>query len=196
LHGQIADTLGQLLDAASAAYEERIAEATERFMDGMAAAGQRSLDGEAILPLRPSLGEIEQRLRRGALPPANEGVSIQGIQVFLQVYLGYQECPWTVLRRPWSDEVPPMPIVVREKGKFIHLGAVTGCSLPCRAGLTYHHGDRDFLVVRRGTGEYLRGAGLMVHLIRDHHFFEGAQSRYRLDPEQAARVLGLLGAGR
>jgi hypothetical protein len=35
---------------------------------------------------------------------------------------------------------------------------------------------------------------MMPHLIRDHRFFEGPRSPYRLDPEQLARVLGLSGA--
>lgn len=47
------------------------------------------------------------------------------------------------------------------------------------------------MVVNRGTGDYLAGPGLIVHLIRDHHFFEGPGSPYRVDPVKAAQVLGL-----
>ena len=190
-HDQIADALGRLLDAASAACEDRIAEATVQFEDAMRAAGQRGLEGEAFLPLGPALDEIEQRLQRGELPAPSDGATIGRHQVFLQVYLGYQHCPWTILHRPWSDEPPPLPIVVRRVGNFIHQTAKAGCSLTCRTGLDYRHGERDFLIVDRDTGRYLRGSGLLVHLIREHRFFEGAACRYRLDPEQAAQVLGL-----
>lgn len=33
--------------------------------------------------------------------------------------------------------------------------------------------------------------GLIVHLVRDHHFFEGKGTPYRLEPTTAARVLEL-----
>lgn len=190
-HHQIADALETMLDAASTAYEDRIVAATARFEDARSASGQRGVEGEAILPLEPLLDELEQRLQRGELPAPEEGAPLGRHQVFLQVHLGYQACPWTVLHRPWSDEPPPLPIVVRRAGHFLHRTAKTGCSLPCRAGLSYRHGERDFLIVHRDTGRYLRGSGLMVHLIRDHQFFEGETCRYRLDPERAAQVLGL-----
>ena len=67
-----------------------------------------------------------------------------------------------------------------------------GLTLVCRAGQTYRYSDVDFLVINRSTGGYLAGPGLIVQLIRDHHFFEGPGSPYRVDPMVAARVLGLL----
>ncbi len=53
-------------------------------------------------------------------------------------------------------------------------------------------GSFDFLLLNRNTGEYVTGPGLIVHLIREHRFFEGLESPYRLDPERAARVLELV----
>lgn len=50
----------------------------------------------------------------------------------------------------------------------------------------------DFFILNRRTREYLTGAGLVIHLIREHHFFEGAESPYRTDPAQAVRVLEIL----
>jgi len=49
----------------------------------------------------------------------------------------------------------------------------------------------DFLVLNRESGEYVTGPGLIVHLIREHQFFEGKESSYRTDPIQLARVLEL-----
>lgn len=50
----------------------------------------------------------------------------------------------------------------------------------------------EFLILNRETGESFTGPGLIVHLIREHHFFEGKESPYRVDPEKAVRVLELL----
>jgi hypothetical protein len=46
----------------------------------------------------------------------------------------------------------------------------------------------DFAVRRAGTDETLFFSGLLVHLVREHEFFEGSTG-YRLDPAQAVRVL-------
>ena len=32
-------------------------------------------------------------------------------------------------------------------------------------------------------------SGLMPHLIKDHYFFEGLESRYRVDPKQMSRII-------
>jgi hypothetical protein len=53
-------------------------------------------------------------------------------------------------------------------------------------------GDFDFLIVNRRTGLYFTGPGMIVHLIREHHFFEGSKSPYRVSPTKAALTLGLL----
>jgi hypothetical protein len=50
----------------------------------------------------------------------------------------------------------------------------------------------DFLVLNRQTSKYITGPGLVVHLIRKHHFFEGFESPYRVNPAEVIRVLGLL----
>ena len=52
-------------------------------------------------------------------------------------------------------------------------------------------GSIDFLILNRKTGESFTGPGLIVHLIREHHFFEGQASLYRVDPAKAVRVLEL-----
>ena len=49
----------------------------------------------------------------------------------------------------------------------------------------------DFLVLNRRTGSFLAGPGLIMHLIRAHHFFEGPESPYRVDPSAAAETLEL-----
>lgn len=56
--------------------------------------------------------------------------------------------------------------------------------------LTCGRGSTDYKVTNTGTGESIYFPGLMIHLVRDHHFFEG-DATYRLDPNQAVKVLDL-----
>jgi hypothetical protein len=50
----------------------------------------------------------------------------------------------------------------------------------------------DFLILNRRSGGYVTGPGLIVHLIRKHHFFEGLESPYRVDPAKVVQVLELV----
>lgn len=111
--------------------------------------------------------------------------------MLLQVYLGYQYCPFTLLRLPWSDDAPARRLLRRQAAGVAYVTEPIDRELPCRSELSYRHANLEFLIVRRDTRQSLRGSGLLAHLIRDHHFFEGEHSPFRLDPEQAARVLGL-----
>jgi hypothetical protein len=61
------------------------------------------------------------------------------------------------------------------------------CPWGCNA-----YSSSDFMIVNRQTGESVTAPELMPHLIRTHHFFGGRESPYRTDPEQLARVLGLV----
>jgi hypothetical protein len=49
----------------------------------------------------------------------------------------------------------------------------------------------DWQLENLGTGQRLEGPGLIVHLMHDHHFCEGPQSPYRVDPVALAGLLGL-----
>jgi len=189
---QVAYALDRLLDGALRASAERIERATAKFEEELRASGMRGVPGLAALPLGFSLDDIERRLRNGGRLPAHRGTIIDGHDVFLQVYLGYQYCPFTRLRLPWSDDEPKREVIRRRVEGVVHLTSPTDRRLPCRRELSYRYANLEFLIVRRDDRQALRGSGLLVHLIRDHGFFEGAESPFRLDPEQAARVLGLL----
>ena len=204
-HAEIAAALDRLLCRASTEDEPRIARAVLRFHERMIEAGLEAasqpelhagaewLDGARQLELAPSLDDLVRQLRRGELPPDSQGVVIDGMQVFFKVYLGYQACPWTMLRRPYCAAEPPWPMQTCSAGSVRVRAPVLGAALPCTGDVTFRHGDRDFLVIDRRTRTYLRGSGLLPHLIGAHHFFGGAHSPYRLDPERAARVLRLIG---
>lgn len=48
----------------------------------------------------------------------------------------------------------------------------------------------DFYIFDSNTKKILlQFGGLLIHLIREHQFFEGEGTEYRLDPEQAVKVL-------
>jgi hypothetical protein len=47
----------------------------------------------------------------------------------------------------------------------------------------------EFLILNRESGNYVVGPGLIVHLIQVHHFFEGLESPYRVDPAKVIQVL-------
>jgi hypothetical protein len=50
----------------------------------------------------------------------------------------------------------------------------------------------NFLLLNRETAKYITAPGLIVHLIDEHHFFEGKGSPYRVDPIRLAQVLGFI----
>lgn len=105
---------------------------------------------------------------------ADPAVTVGHFTVKLTVYKGHQMCPWA-----FFDPSSKPPVY-----KPCMVGGVPRYS--SRAS------DADFVITNKRTGEELKGPCLIVHLIRDHHFFEGKQSPYRVDPEKAARVLELI----
>jgi hypothetical protein len=61
----------------------------------------------------------------------------------------------------------------------------------CPWGCPSAKGDFDFMILNRKTGESFAAPALITHLIKSHHFFEGMESPYRLEPEAAVRTLEL-----
>jgi hypothetical protein len=77
-------------------------------------------------------------------------------------YFGWQECPWG----------PGLRDAKQGEG-------ITLCG----------HGSSDWFItdVRRGLS--MNGPSLITHLIREHGFFEGFESPYRVDPRALAELL-------
>lgn len=88
---------------------------------------------------------------------------------FTGAYRGAQTCPF-------SEKATQFGIVA---GNCSHNTA------------SQEYGSVDFKVTNSDTGEEVSGPGLILHLIRDHHFFEGNVA-YRVDPEKLCRVLGFI----
>lgn len=62
--------------------------------------------------------------------------------------------------------------------------------IPCPYGDGVHR--KGEVTLRSDDGTVLRFTPLSVHLIAEHGFFQGKGSRYRLEPEALARLLGLV----
>jgi tetratricopeptide (TPR) repeat protein len=188
---QIAHALDRLLAQAMATSRDRIARAQVALLRDMHRKGQQGFPGLARIPIGATLDALEAQLRAGREVPADRGVRVGEHQVFLDVYLDYQHCPFTIAHRPWSDEAPRRVMIQRREPDFAYVTEPIDLALPCRDHHTYRHANLEFLIVYTSTRQALRGAGLLAHLIGEHQFFEGPGSPFRLDPERAARVLCL-----
>jgi hypothetical protein len=89
------------------------------------------------------------------------GLVIDGLKVTWVSYMGWQGCPCCHFNN-LSDWCGPQETL----------------------------SDTDFTVTNVKTGQQIFFSELHIHLIRRHHFFEG-HTKYRLDPEQCAKVLEL-----
>ncbi len=77
-------------------------------------------------------------------------------------------------------------------GKYLVGGSVYRGGQECPwqdGGLFMPNSCMDLYVVNQQTGERLNFPGGIVHLIHVHHFYEGKESPYRVDPERAAKIL-------
>jgi hypothetical protein len=62
----------------------------------------------------------------------------------------------------------------------------------CPWGCEYDYlSSLTFLILNRPSGKFVTCSGLIVHLIRKHHFFEGIKTPFRVDPARVADVLEL-----
>jgi hypothetical protein len=59
----------------------------------------------------------------------------------------------------------------------------------CSAGSGVRYASLEWRIRNLRTNHVMSGPGLAVHLIRDHHFCEGVQSPYRVDPLELAHLL-------
>ena len=83
--------------------------------------------------------------------------------VQLKSYEGFQICPWS------TD---------------IH-------HTQCRAGGGVKYASLDWNIRNLESNREMSGPGLAVHLIREHHFFEGFDSPHRVDVRELAQLLNL-----
>lgn len=124
-----------------------------------------SVDGKTLSALGLSCAVLASRLDElvsAAEASAARQARVGVLECQVQVNQGFQICPWV------SD-----PRRAR-----------------CEAGLGVCHASVDWRIRNLETAQEMKGPGLVIHLIRDHGFFEGPMSPNRVDPLQLARLLG------
>jgi len=124
-------------------------------------------DDRIMSKLKVTYGELARRLEEliivGERSPGHNVRVKERFEVLVIVYKGFQICPWS----PYPDRAQ------------------------CLAGEGANHASVVWKVRNLRSGQAMRGPGLIVHLIRDHHFFEGLESPERVDPELLSRLLEL-----
>lgn len=100
-------------------------------------------------------GRLEELILAGERSPGHRVVVNGEFEVTVFIYKGFQICPWA--RDPDHSQ--------------------------CDAGEGATHASVEWRIRNLGNGLVMRGGGLAVHLIRDHHFFEGLESPHRIEPE-------------
>ncbi len=63
--------------------------------------------------------------------------------------------------------------------------------LPCPWGHKGLYPKTNIFFKNLKTGEEMIWTALQIHLIRDHGFYEGKGSHFRIEPDKAKRTLGL-----
>jgi hypothetical protein len=108
---------------------------------------------------------IEVLIAAAVASPTREATIDGRYHVRIQQYLGFQICPWS-----------PDPRHAQ-------------CSVGDERRTLYS--SLDWRLENLRTGQVVEGPGLIVHLMYDHHFCEGRQSPYRVDPITLAEALEL-----
>jgi hypothetical protein len=174
---------GQSSDAGFLDKEERLVDVIER-------------DMQVLSDLSVTPEQISDRL--GSIVQEAVRLSISGLGQAIQHSLSDRDRLAKHLRNWWKDGALEEELGLRVQGKYrvwwmAYLG-YQECPFEDASGSLCKdssYGHSDFVVRNMDTGCEIRLPGLAIHLIRDHHFFEGAVS-YRVDPAQAAAVLALL----
>lgn len=110
------------------------------------------------------LADALDRLVEAAEHARPRRVVVDGrFEVEMRAYLGFQMCPWS----PDPDH------------------------MQCEAGGGVQHGSVDWTIHNLATDQTMRGPGIIIHLMRAHHFFEGPGVPSRVDPQALARLLQL-----
>jgi hypothetical protein len=91
--------------------------------------------------------------------------------------------------KDYCDENDPRHIGTEIDGKYIVWSTGWMGSQECPWDNSRDCGSMDFQVQNKKTGEEISFPGLMMHLIKEHNFYEGKGTSYRLDPAKAVKVL-------
>lgn len=123
-------------------------------------------DNQALADIGVSHKELAIRLKgllQMALNTKTHKCRTPQFYVKVKLFTGFQICPWS---------------------ENIH-------QKQCTYGSGVRFGSVDWTIKNLRKKLSLTGSGLLVHLIGDHHFFEGKESPYRIEPLQLCSLLNL-----
>lgn len=141
--------------------------------DGFLGAGERlsdvlAADATTVGTLGLTCEAIAERLgnliRAAVGDPGRRTTTPDGLEIEVMLFKGFQICPWA--RDPHAGQ--------------------------CTDGGGVEFGSVDWKITNARIHRTLSGPGLLVHLIRDHRFFEGKGSPRRVDPVALAELLELV----
>lgn len=91
----------------------------------------------------------------------------------------------------WPFRTGEHKVEIRRRRGFITCPWALAEFEPCAVGQLSFPTANEFLIQNRGSRQRLEGFELSIHLIRDHAFFGGKGSRFRIEPVRAIAVLGM-----
>lgn len=123
-------------------------------------------DAETLKDMGITYDDLANKLDnliKAAFSSGKKSARVGNYKIWIIQYCGFQICPWT---------------------QDIHSGQ-------CTAGGGPDYSSNDWKIRNLRTKQEMSGSGLVVHLIREHHFFEGFETPYRVDPRELACLLEL-----
>jgi hypothetical protein len=158
--------------------------------------------------MTPELSEVERRMQPGAWYPhgflqkdsslaevlANDARTLADLGVTAeQVGQRLAELLESGSESDWSRpaQAGEYKVEIRRRRGFITCPWAPDEFEPCTIGNLSRPTANEFLLQRRNSQQRLEGLELSVHLIRDHAFFGGPGTRFRIEPERAVAILNL-----
>ncbi|MGZ4411765.1 MAG: hypothetical protein ACXVY8_06480 [Gaiellaceae bacterium] len=155
----------------------------------------------------PSLAEVEARMRPGVYSQAgflNEGERLEEVLAADAAVLVGLELEPDSLAAPLDRLISAAEAnrlrFTRERAILLRIAVHRGFQLcpwtadppnQCTVGAGVSHASVDWQACNLRRLVALSGPGLAVHLIREHGFFGGSGTRFRVDPSALARLLEL-----
>jgi hypothetical protein len=160
--------------------------------------------------MTPNLTEIERRMQPGAWDTAGfltSGTSLETVLAADRDTLATAGLGSGTLGARLAEFLEGASAAGSDLGRPAHLGhhdveiirqrGLITCPWapeefePCSVGSGTRPTANRFLLIHRPSGSRLEGFELGAHLIRDHGFFGGPGTRFRLEPLAVAAVIGV-----
>jgi hypothetical protein len=116
-----------------------------------------------------------------------EGMGLTSAQLGIQLAELLASAPKTDWFRPLRFR--GMDVELHRRRGLITCPWAPGEFVPCEHGGGFRPTANEFLIRNSETGRALKGLALSIHLIREHGFFGGPGTGFRLEPAEVAEAL-------